>query len=62
VELKVNFLEVRREGPYRVCGQVVRRGGRLIAAEGEARDASGETYSEGRGRVQHSRGLWLGSP
>jgi acyl-coenzyme A thioesterase PaaI-like protein len=27
VELKVNFLEVRREGPYRVCGQVVRRGG-----------------------------------
>lgn len=49
VELKVNFLEVGREGPYRVCGQVIRRGRRLVAAEGEVRDASGRLIAKALG-------------
>lgn len=49
VELKVNFLEPGREGPYRVCGQVVRRGGRLVVAEGEVRDASGRLVAKALG-------------
>ena len=49
VELKVNFLEPGREGPYKVCGQVVRRGGRLVVAEGEVRDASGRLVAKALG-------------
>ncbi len=49
VELKINFLEPGREGPYKVCGQIVRRGGRLVVAEGEVRDASGRLVAKALG-------------
>ncbi|MEZ0247664.1 MAG: PaaI family thioesterase [Thermoproteus sp.] len=49
VELKINFLEAGREGPYRVCGQVVRRGGRLVVAEGEVRDRAGRLIAKALG-------------
>lgn len=38
VELKVNFLEPGRAGPYTVAGRVVRRGRTLAVAEGEMRE------------------------
>lgn len=38
VELKVNFLEPGRAGPYAVVGRVVRRGRTLAVAEGEVRE------------------------
>lgn len=41
LELKVNFLEPLRKGPFSVVGEVVRAGGSTAVAEGELRDADG---------------------
>ncbi|CCC81031.1 PaaI family thioesterase [Thermoproteus tenax] len=49
VELKINYLEPGRVGPYRVCGQVVRRGSRIVVAEGEVRDANGVVIAKALG-------------
>lgn len=51
VELKVNFLSPGVKGPFRVCGWVVRRGRRVVAVQGEVRDADG-------GLVAIALGTW----
>ncbi|MGC9105866.1 MAG: PaaI family thioesterase [Thermoprotei archaeon] len=40
-ELKVNFLEPLREGPFRVQAQVVRKGRTLVTVEAKVFDAEG---------------------
>ncbi len=40
-ELKVNFLEPLREGPFRVHAQVVRKGRTLVAVEAKVFDSKG---------------------
>jgi len=49
VELKVNFLEPGVEGPFKVCGRVVKRGGRVAVVEGEIRDAKGRLIAKALG-------------
>ncbi len=49
VELKVNFLEPGVEGPFKVCGQVVRSGRRIVVVEGEVRDARGRLVAKALG-------------
>ena len=49
VELKVNFLEPGVEGPFKVCGQVVRKGRRVAAVEGEVRDGGGRLVAKALG-------------
>lgn len=41
VELKVNFLEPLKNGPFTVAGKVIRRGKELAVAQGEVTDAEG---------------------
>lgn len=41
LELKVNFLEPLRKGPFTAEGRVVRVGGSTAVAEGEVKDADG---------------------
>jgi len=49
VELKVNFLEPGVEGPFKVCGQVVKRGRRIVVVEGELRDGKGRLVAKALG-------------
>ncbi|ABL88516.1 uncharacterized domain 1 [Pyrobaculum islandicum DSM 4184] len=49
VELKVNFLEPGVEGPFRVCGTVVRRGSRIVVVEGEVVDSRGRLIAKALG-------------
>jgi uncharacterized protein (TIGR00369 family) len=46
VELKVNFLEPGVEGPFEVCGWVVKRNSRVAVVEGEVRDAKGRIIAK----------------
>ena len=48
-ELKINFLEPLRKGPFRATGKVVRAGGTVAVAEGEVRDAEGTICAKGMG-------------
>jgi len=41
LELKVNFLEPLRKGPFTAIGKVVRDGGSVAVVEGEIKDADG---------------------
>lgn len=41
MELKINFLEPIRKGPFTAEGKVIRAGGSTAVAEGELRDADG---------------------
>jgi acyl-CoA thioesterase len=49
VELKVNFLEPGVKKPFKICGQVVRRGNRIAVVEGEVRDADGRLIAKALG-------------
>ncbi len=49
MELKVNFLEPGVEGPFKVCGWVVKSGGRVAVVEGEVRDAKGRLIAKALG-------------
>ena len=49
MELKINFLEPLRKGPFRATGKVVRAGSTVAVAEGEVRDADGMLCAKGMG-------------
>ena len=49
MELKINFLEPLRRGPFRAIGKVVRAGTTVAVAEGEVRDADGRLCAKGMG-------------
>lgn len=49
MELKINFLEPLRKGPFRATGKVVRAGGTFAVAEGEVRDSEGTLCAKGMG-------------
>lgn len=49
MELKINFLEPMRKGPFRATGKVVRAGKTVAVAEGEIRDADGTLCAKGMG-------------
>ncbi len=49
MELKINFLEPLRNGPFRATGKVVRAGTTVAVAEGEVRDADGKLCAKGMG-------------
>ncbi len=49
MELKINFLEPLRNGPFRATGKVVRAGSTVAVAEGEVRDADGTLCAKGMG-------------
>ena len=49
MELKVNFLEPLRKGPFKAVGKVVRAGGAVAVAEGEIRDAEGRICAKAVG-------------
>ena len=49
LELKVNFLEPLRKGPFTATGKVVRAGGTTAVAEGEIRDAEGRVCAKSLG-------------
>jgi len=49
LELKVNFLEPLRNGPYVVLGRVVRRGRRVVVGEGELYDGEGKLCAKALG-------------
>jgi uncharacterized protein (TIGR00369 family) len=49
VELKVNFLEPLKDGPFRATGKVIRSGTTLAVAEGEVRDRRGRLCAKGIG-------------
>ncbi|MDG6898230.1 MAG: PaaI family thioesterase [Nitrososphaerota archaeon] len=49
LELKVNFLEPLRKGPFRAVGKVLRAGGNTVVAEGEVSDAEGLVCARGLG-------------
>ena len=49
VELKINFLEPLKKGPFTAVGNVVRAGKNLATAEGEIRDADGRLCAKGTG-------------
>ena len=49
MELKVNFLEPLRKGPFVAAGKVVRAGNRVAVAEGEIRDGDGKLCAKGIG-------------
>ncbi|WP_333639337.1 PaaI family thioesterase [Pyrobaculum aerophilum] len=55
LELKVNFLEPGVKPPFKVCGQVVRRGGRVVVVEGEVRDADGRVIAKALGTWYYLR-------
>ena len=48
-ELKINFLEPMRGGPFRAIGKVVRAGKNIAVAEGEIWDADGRRCAKGIG-------------
>lgn len=48
-ELKVNFLEPLRNGPFTATGKVLRLGRSMVVAEGEVRDAAGVLCAKGLG-------------
>lgn len=48
-ELKINFLEPMRKGPFSAVGKVVRAGNTMAVAEGEIRDAEGKLCAKGMG-------------
>ena len=49
MELKVNFLEPLRKGPFTATGHVVRAGRSTAVAEGEIRDAEGAVCAKALG-------------
>lgn len=49
VELKVNFLEPLREGPFTATGRVVRIGRSIAVGEGEVHDSKGRLCAKGMG-------------
>lgn len=49
MELKINFLEPLRKGPFKAAGKVVRAGSTTAVAEGEIRDADGKLCAKGMG-------------
>lgn len=49
MELKVNFLEPLRKGPFTAAAKVVRAGGTVAVAEGEIRDGDGRICAKGMG-------------
>ena len=49
MELKINFLEPLRKGPFKATGKVVRAGSTVAVAEGEVRDAEGKLCAKGMG-------------
>ena len=49
MELKTNFLEPLRKGPFTATGRVVRAGNTVAVAEGEIRDADGRLCAKGLG-------------
>jgi uncharacterized protein (TIGR00369 family) len=49
MELKINFLEPLRNGPFRATAKVVRAGSTVAVAEGEVRDADGTLCAKGMG-------------
>lgn len=49
MELKTNFLEPLRKGPFRATAKVVRAGGSVAVAEGEVKDAEGRLCAKGIG-------------
>lgn len=49
MELKINFLEPLRKGPFRATGRVVRAGSTTAVAEGEILDAEGRLCAKGMG-------------
>lgn len=49
MELKVNFLEPLRNGPFTVTGRVVRPGRTVATAEGEVKDAVGTVCARSLG-------------
>lgn len=49
MELKINFLEPMKKGPFRATGRVVRAGKTVAVAEGEIRDADGRLCAKGMG-------------
>lgn len=49
MELKINFLEPLKKGPFRATGKVVRAGDTVAVAEGEIRDADGRLCAKGMG-------------
>ena len=48
-ELKVNFLEPLRVGPFTAIGRVIRRGGTLVVGEGEIYDGHNKLCAKGIG-------------
>lgn len=49
MELKVNFVEPLRSGPFRATGKVLRAGGAVAVAEGEVKDGEGRLCAKGLG-------------
>lgn len=49
MELKVNFLEPLRKGPFTAAGRVVRAGRTVATAEGEVHDAAGKLCAKALG-------------
>jgi len=49
LELKVNFLEQLKDGPFQVTGRVVRMGRNTAVAEGEVTDAAGKICAKALG-------------
>lgn len=49
LELKVNFLEPLREGPFTATGKIVRVGDTTAVAEGEIKDAEGRMCAKSLG-------------
>jgi len=48
-ELKINFLEPMREGPFRSEGRIVRKGRTAVIVDLEFRDATGKLGAKGLG-------------
>jgi uncharacterized protein (TIGR00369 family) len=48
-ELKINFLEPLKKGPFSATGRVIRAGATLGVAEGEIKDADGLLCAKGMG-------------
>lgn len=49
MELKINFLEPMKKGPFTARAKVVRAGGTVAVAEGEIVDADGRVCAKGMG-------------
>jgi uncharacterized protein (TIGR00369 family) len=49
MELKVNFLDQLKDGPFHVHGKVIRTGRTAIVAEGEVKDSKGVLCAKGIG-------------